>query len=462
MDDRQWHALVDNITLVQRNLYNNKIPVLILLEGCSGRVLGRVSGDLLEKFEPRGMKYHHFDSENRCGPKGNISFLANTPSKGQIAIYDRGWYSTIAESLEDAHCEEIDRMVFETNTFERYLVDNGVLLIKLFLFAEEDELEGLLDAFGERHKKKSILNDDHIDAEIYCGERMKDVIRRTDTDISKWNIIRIEDPETTSYNSIYAICQSMIESVKNPVFSPIHYQNPKCGNPRIYANLSQKAENYKDKMDEYYRKLKKLQGELAVSDKALVVVFEGWDAAGKGGSIKRLAHALNPRGYTAVPIGVPTDEDKDHTYLWRFCSHLPTDGRITIFDRSWYGRMLVEPIEMFCTHEEYLRSGREINGFERSMVNSGIILVKLWMEISKAEQLNRFNDRVINPMKNWKITDDDWRNREKWDIYSEYVDRMIETTNTPDAPWTVVESENKKFGRLKVLETVIRALEKNL
>lgn len=462
MDDRQWHALVDNVSLVQRNLYKNGVPVLIILEGCSGRVLGRVAGDLLDKFEPRGLKYHHFNSEELSSPKGILSFLANTPAKGQISIYDRGWYSFIAENLRDAYCEDVDRMIFEANTFERYLVDNGVLLVKLFLSAEEDELEGLLDAFGERHKRKSFLNDDHIDAEIYCGETMKDVLRRTDTDIAKWNIIEIEDPETTSYNSIYAICQSMINAMRNPVFSPIYYQNPKCGNPREHADLSQKAENYKEKMEEYSRRLRKLQSELALSDKSLVVVFEGWDAAGKGGSIKRLAHAFNPRGYSAVPIGVPKADDKAHTYLWRFCSYLPADGHITIFDRSWYGRMMVEPIEMFCTHEEYLRSGKEINGFEQAMISTGAILVKFWMEISKGEQLNRFNDRVIDPMKNWKITDEDWRNREKWDLYSEYVDRMIEATNTRDAPWTVVESEDKKFGRLKVLETVIKALEKNL
>ncbi|MDN5357595.1 MAG: AMP-polyphosphate phosphotransferase [Candidatus Methanomethylophilaceae archaeon] len=462
MEDEEWEALVKKLTLVQHELYSERIPALIVLEGCSGRVIGRIAGDLLDKLEPRGVRYAHFDPEKLPSPKALLNFLASTPAKGQLGIFDRGWYSFIAENLENIPGEELDRMIYEANTFERYLIDNGVIIVKIFLRAEADEVEALSEKFGPRHKKKSFLNDDHIDTEIYCGEIMKDVISRTDTPYGRWSEIKIEEPEITAFNSITAITSALSHKLKYPPFSPMEYLTPMCGNPRKYADLTLKAEGYKDKLEGYSKELVRLQSILAVSDRSLVVVFEGRDSAGKGGSIKRLAHALNPRGYVARSVGVPTPEERDHTYLWRFCADMPADGHITIFDRSWYGRMMVEPIEGLCTHEEYVRSAKEINGFERAIVDTGAVLIKFWMEISSEEQLKRFNARIEDPLKNWKITDEDWRNREKWDVYTDYIDDMIESTNTPDAPWYVVESEDKKYGRLKVMETVIEVLDKQL
>lgn len=462
MEDEEWEGLVRKLTLIQHELFSEKIPALIMLEGCSGRVIGRVAGDLLNKLEPRGVKYTHFDPEKLSSPKELLGFLASTPANGQLSIYDRGWYSFIAENLDNISGEDLDRMIHEANIFERYLIDNGVMIVKLFLKADADRLDALSEKFGQRHDKKSFLNDDHIDAEVYCGKIMKDVIEKTDTPYAKWLEIGIDEPEITVFNSISAITRALTHKLRYPPFSPTEYQIPKCGNPRQYADLTNKAEGYKDKLNDHSKRLAKLQSVLAVSNRSLVVVFEGRDSAGKGGSIKRLAHALNPRGYAAKATGVPTQTDKEHTYLWRFCEDMPADGHITIFDRSWYGRMMVEPIEGLCTHEEYLRSAKEINSFEKAMIDTGAILIKFWMEISKSEQLKRFNARIEDPMKEWKITDEDWRNREKWDLYTDYIDDMIESTNTPDAPWYVVESEDKKYGRLKVMETVIKVLDKEL
>lgn len=462
MEDEEWKALVRKLTLVQHELYGERIPALIVLEGCSGRVIGRIAGDLLNKLEPRGVRYTHFDPEKVSNPKTLLNFLASTPAKGQLGIFDRGWYSYIAENIENIPGEELDRMIKEANTFERYLIDNGVMIVKMFLKAEADEVDKLSEKFGPRHKRKSFLNDDHIDTEIYCGEIMNDVIARTDTPYAKWSEIKIEEPEITAFNSISAITNALSHKLKYPPFSPTEYLTARCDNPRNYADLTLKAEGYKDKLMKYSKELARLQSLLAVSDRSLVVVFEGRDSAGKGSSIKRFAHALNPRGYVARSVGVPTPEEKNHTHLWRFCSDMPVDGHITIFDRSWYGRMMVEPIEGLCTHEEYIRSAKEINGFERAIIDTGAILVKFWMEISNEEQLKRFNARAEDPLKNWKITDEDWRNREKWDIYTEYIDNMMESTNTLDAPWYVVESEDKKYGHLKVMETVIEVLGREL
>ncbi|MBR2394803.1 MAG: hypothetical protein IKA98_04835, partial [Candidatus Methanomethylophilaceae archaeon] len=240
------------------------------------------------------------------------------------------------------------------------------------------------------------------------------------------------------------------------VLDPIYH------NPRVSADLTLKAKGYKERLEELSEELGILQQKLAASDRALVLVFEGRDAAGKGGSIRRVTRALNPRGYRAVPVAAPVGDERVHTYLWRFARSMPKRGNTVIFDRSWYGRMMVEPIEGFCTQEEYNRSASEINGFERSIVESGGIVIKFWMEISKDEQLRRFEARRDNPLKRWKITDEDWRNRDKWDAYETHVDTMLSTTNTPWAPWVVVESEDKKYGRIKVLETIVSTLRREL
>ncbi len=462
MKDEEWIELVQRLNLVQHKLFKEGVPALIILEGCSGRVIGRVASDLLNKLEPRGVKYTHFDPESLSSPKELLRFLEATPAKGQLAIYDRGWYSYIAENLKKASDKILDYQINEVNNFEKYLINNGVIVIKLFLCAEAETVEKLSEKFGQRHKKKSFLNDDHVDTETYCGLKMKSVIDRTNTTYCKWIIIDVEDPEKTAFDSINAITNALHKGSSYIPFSEKDYVTPLCENPRTSIDLTLRAKDYDVKLKEYSKKLAELQSILAISNRSLVIVFEGRDAAGKGGSIKRLAYAFNPRGYVAKPIGVPTHNDNNHTYLWRFCADMPRDGHITIFDRSWYGRMLVEPIEGFCTHEEYLRSGKEINGFENTMIDAGAIIVKFWMEISKEEQLKRFNSRLENPLKRWKITEDDWRNREKWRIYDKYVDKMIESTNTSNAPWYVIESEHKKFGRLKVMKTIIDVLEKNL
>lgn len=219
---------------------------------------------------------------------------------------------------------------------------------------------------------------------------------------------------------------------------------------------------YEVKLEKLQSELARLQCKLATSEKSLVIAFEGWDAAGKGGAIRRITEALNPRGYKTIPIAAPSAEEKSKTHLWRFATKLPNRGRIVIFDRTWYGRMMVEPIEGFCTPEEYERSGVEINGFENFMTSNGTILIKFWVEISKDEQLLRFNERRLDPMKRWKITDEDWRNREKWEVYEKYVDSMMVQTNAPNAPWTVVESNDKRYARIKVLETIVSKLKKEL
>ena len=221
--------------------------------------------------------------------------------------------------------------------------------------------------------------------------------------------------------------------------------------------------------DEYDNQLKVLQAELHelafqiyAQKRPVVIVFEGMDASGKGGTIKRLTERIDPRGYVVWPISAPSGEDKERHYLYRFWRRLPEQGQIAIFDRSWYGRVLVERLEGYCTEEDWRRAYSEINQFERQLTDAGTVVFKFWMHISKQEQLRRFRERVRTNYKTWKITDEDWRNREKWDAYEAAVNEMLVRTSTDYAPWTIVEGNNKYYARLKVLKTVIEMFEKRL
>ena len=206
--------------------------------------------------------------------------------------------------------------------------------------------------------------------------------------------------------------------------------------------------------------MERLHGELYRKRIPVVLCFEGWDAAGKGGAIKRLTECMDPRGYVVHPTAAPDETEKAHHYLWRFWRSMPKDGHIAIFDRTWYGRVLVERIEDFCTEAEWKRAYQEINDMEKNLADHGVVILKFWMQIDKEEQKRRFERRQEDPEKQWKITEEDWRNREKWDQYETAVNEMLLRTSTDDAPWIVVEGNNKYYARIKVLETVVKALEK--
>lgn len=199
-----------------------------------------------------------------------------------------------------------------------------------------------------------------------------------------------------------------------------------------------------------------------VQQRPVVIIFEGWDAAGKGGAIKRVTEKLDPRGYVVYSIAAPQGDDKTHHYLYRFWRRLPESGQIAILDRSWYGRVMVERIEGFCSETDWKRAYREINQFEHQLVDFGTILVKFWINITKEEQLRRFEDRAGDKLRQWKLTDEDWRNREKWEMYEEAVNEMLLKTSTLTAPWTIVEGDDKLFSRVKVLSTLVEKLSKEL
>ncbi len=450
--------MAESLVALQRRIVDGKKRVLIVFEGRSGRIVGRVINIFMNMLDPRGVRYSHFIPESVSSPGMMLKYLSREPADGQIAIYDRSWYSLMV-----SRGERSERSEALVRGFEKYLASTGTIVIKVFLNVDDDHIESVAKDIGAGRKRDgTFLTDDHIDPKRWRDKVVMPMIAATNTPSAPWDIIDVGDLDCTAT----MVCSTILERVSHRLDHPLKPEpgavESKYPNPRESADLTLKAKGYSAELEKLSAEVMEMQSRLAERGRSLVIVFEGWDAAGKGGSIKRLTKALNPRGYTVYPVAAPVGDERVHSYLWRFACKMPEAGHISIFDRSWYGRMMVEPIEGFCTPDEYSRSASEIRGFEKMIVDSGGIVIKFWMEVSPEEQLERFKSRQTDPAKSWKITDEDWRNREKWNVYEEYIDAMISSTNMPEAPWIVVESEDKKYGRLKVLRTVRDILRKEL
>ena len=446
--------LKNDMIMLQRKVVDEGLAVLVVFEGRNERVQESIINEFLNLIDPRIATYSHFTAEGMRDSREIFKTMSHEPAKGKIAVYDRSWYSWIDPSVSDH-----SGLFMLIEELERYFADNGVILIKFFL--DSDEVRKSVPEGWMTGPKGTFLSDDHK-YEVWGRKSSSKIISGTTTAYAPWDVVKVDDVLKSSE----VVCRTFIDRVEGRVKSgyPRTKESvvPLYDNPREGLDLSLTASKYSKKLLKLSEELNRLQAKLASSGLSLVVLFEGWDAAGKGGSIKRVTRALNPRGYYVNPVAAPTKEEGLHTYLWRFATKMPKAGHISIYDRSWYGRMMVEPIEKFCTEEEYGRSAREIRTFEKVLSNSGCIILKFWMEISPDEQLRRFNARAEDPTKQYKITDEDWRNREKWDVYEEYIDRMLAATNTQYAPWIAVESEDKKYGRLKVLKSIVDALSERL
>ena len=447
------------LTQLEHDLADRKMATVILFEGEGGMAMSHIVNQIVAIFEPRNIKYH-------CVSNAKLPWiqycLLNIAPKGTISIFDRGWYTGILSDKESNLSHNINL----ANSFERYLYNNGVDVIKIFLNFDEDKLK--------KHKKSypvtldgedDVFNDlGHIKEFNVSKNKISNLLDQTNSKYATWDIIDMGD-----YKDTVKKIADLIEFRFNDLLKmPRHPEKfdiiEACPNPREKLDFTKtmSKDDYEKKLAKLQKKLAELQIKLAKSDKAMVLVFEGWDAAGKGGCIKRVTQALNPRGYKTFPVPAPTTEEKSHTHLWRFAKSIPDPGKIAIFDRSWYGRMMVEPIEGFCSELEYSRAAGEINLFESSLAKDHVIFVKFWIDITNEEQLKRFNDRAADPLKQWKLTDEDWRNREKWDVYEKYVNSMIKQTNTSYAPWVAVECVDKRYGRIKVLQTIVDTLKKEL
>jgi polyphosphate kinase 2 (PPK2 family) len=288
------------------------------------------------------------------------------------------------------------------------------------------------------------------------------MIERTDADYAPWTVIEAHDRRFAVVKIFRTVLDAIARRAAGKAPAPARAPaeaGPKLLNSSVLGRtdlsktLTQKE--YDGQIEELQRGIREMEYKIYRKRIPVMVMYEGWDAAGKGGNIRRLTANMDPRGYEVIPVAAPNDTEKAHHYLWRFWNAIPKAGHVAIFDRTWYGRVLVERVEGFCPESDWRRAYREINAMERHLANSGTVLFKFWLHISKEEQLRRFKERERITHKNWKITAEDWRNRKKWENYREAVDEMLFRTSTACAPWTIVESNDKRYARVKTLKTIL-------
>ncbi|MDO5348561.1 MAG: polyphosphate:AMP phosphotransferase [Lachnospiraceae bacterium] len=466
--------------LLQRQCKEAGIPVMILFEGMGAAGKGTQINRLIQAMDPRGFSV--YASSRPTEEEKYRPFLwqywTKTPAKGRITIFDRSWYRRVQVDRFDGLTDEasLPSAFQDILSFEKQLTDDGTVIIKLFLYISKEEQKKRFKKLADSKETAWRVSDSDwarnkdYDRYLKINEEM---LERTETEYAPWTIIEATDRNYAAMKIMSTVTsrlayelekkQEAKEAAKRSVPRTVpsdKYKNGVLSGIDLSKKLTQSQ--YKKELDQLQKRLEILHSELYRLRIPVVLGFEGWDAGGKGGAIKRLTSRLDPRGYQVNPTASPNDIEKVHHYLWRFWNNVPKAGHIAIFDRTWYGRVMVERIEGFCTEAEWKRAYQEINEMEAHMANAGAVVLKFWLHIDKDEQERRFKERMENPAKQWKITDEDWRNREKWDLYEEAVNEMLVRTSTTYAPWIVVEGNDKYYARVKVVKTVVEALEKKI
>lgn len=443
---------------------------LVLLSGLDGAGRGEFLNVLHEWMDTRYLQTEAYSTpteEQRQRPE-YWRFWMWLPPKGRTGVFVGSWYTRplfehVRGKMDDAElASELSRI----NAFERALSDSGTLVLKLWFHVSKKEQEKRFKRL-ERSKetswrvtKRDWRHHRHYDEFVRTSDRL---IRTTSTGHAPWFVVEGTNYRHRNIEAGERIATQLEARLKHP--GPAQPEPPELATEDPTTILDSLDLSLRLPKDVYNKQLAQLQAKLhrysrhlKKRQRGLILVFEGQDAAGKGGAIRRITGALDARHYRVIPIAAPTDEESSHHYLWRFWRHLPRLGRITIYDRSWYGRVLVERVEGLASRAEWRRAYKEINDFEEQLVEANIVLIKFWLHIDLKEQLRRFKERESNPYKMYKITPEDYRNREKAYEYEAAASEMIERTSTGYAPWVLVEANDKRFARVKVLKTICRRL----
>ena len=468
-------ALREALLEAQFELQQQKrFPVIILINGIEGAGKGETVKLLNEWMDPRLIEVRTFDqqTDEELARPPAWRYWRMLPAKGRMGVFFGNWYSQMLQGRVHGLFKDprLDQAINAAERLEKMLCDEGALIFKFWFHLSKKQMKARLKALADdplhswRISPLDWQQSQTYDKFVKYGER---VLRRTSRDYAPWHIIEGVDP----YYRSLAVGRIILEALQNALAKDVPPTSP-GHSPRPGRSLDQRSLlgsldlTLRLEKDDYQRQLVAEQARLSgllrhkkMRRHALVAVFEGNDAAGKGGAIRRVAAALDPRQYRIVPIAAPTEEERAQPYLWRFWRHIPARGKFTVFDRSWYGRVLVERVEGFCPPSDWMRAYGEINDFEEQLRDAGIVVVKFWLSIDQQTQLERFEAREAVPFKRFKITEEDWRNREKWDQYAEAVGDMVDRTSTTIAPWTLVEANDKRWARVKVLRTINEALE---
>ena len=397
--------------------------------------------------------------------------MMEIPEAGKFAFFDTYWMEEVTTGLMTGKLTETEykNRIHSINTTERSLTDNGYLVMKFFFQISRKEQKKRLEQLLANKNTRWRVSDVDLHQNEHYDEYLKvfdQYLSDTNRSMAPWYIIDAKNRKWAELQVLKFLNQGIDTALMNHSLAAPILQNPFRLEPipRLseisLADKTLTEEEYKEQLDMLQKELRSLHYELYRKKIPVIIAYEGWDAAGKGGNIKRIANALDPRGYQVHPIASPEPHEKARHFLWRFWTRLPKDGHIAIFDRTWYGRGLVERLEGFCSENDWQRAYNEINEFEKELADWGAVIIKFWVQIDNETQLARFTERQNTPEKQWKITEEDWRNREKWDLYEEAVNEILQKTNTSFAPWYILESNDKKYARIKALKIVIEAIKK--
>lgn len=467
-------AAREKLAKQQLQVKEQGVPVLVLVEGWGTSGKGFCIGQVIKNIDPRFFKVASMSEpteEERRKPFLCRHF-AKIPEAGKFMFLDSGWMDEVVkERLYAKMTDEAYAMRIESiRRFERQLTDNGYLVMKFFLHIAKKEQEKRIDnLLGDKDTKWRVGKNDQWQNRHYdkCVDTFSSYLKNTNMPSAPWYIIDARSKKWTELQVLETLTQGIDIALGNRAMAVPLLQNvfpmekmPLLAEMPLDKEIGDEA--YKKELKHLQQHLGELHNRLYRKKVPVIIAYEGWDAAGKGGNIKRITGALDPRGYEVHPIASPQPYEKARHYLWRFWTRLPKTGHIAIFDRTWYGRVMVERLEGFCSGNDWMRAYNEINEFEKELHDWGAVIIKFWVQIDKDTQLERFTERQNNPEKQWKITDEDWRNREKWDLYENAVNEMIAKTSTTYAPWHILESVDKKYARIKALKIVIGELEKAL
>ena len=458
--------------LAQQQLVRDKnLPIIVLVEGWAAAGKGSLINELISEIDPRF--YNVVSPVVLPEREERYPFLYQyakaIPENGKIMFYDSGWMEGAVRKYlrRDITKKQYKERIRSVNEFERQLRDGGYLILKLFLHIDQDEQRKRLNALRENYETEWRVTEDdlwqHQEYKLF-RETYDEFMDQTDKTV-KWHVMDGDKKRVAARDALKLLVNMIDKGLEEGryVGKPFNEKFPLIKMQKLSeVDLTPALDD-----EEYKKELKKLQkrlGELhnTIYRKKIPVIlcYEGWDAAGKGGNIRRIARPLDPRGFDVMPIASPEPHELNRQYLWRFWTRLPRSGHVCIFDRTWYGRVMVERLEGFCTEDDGKRAYNEMNEFERQLTDWGAVVIKFWIHIDQDTQLQRFTDRQNTPEKQWKLTEEDWRNREKWPQYEEAINEMLEKTSTENAPWYIIESNDKKYARIKTLKIVIKALEK--
>lgn len=464
ISDRKRSNMGEDFARLQRELKETDKSMLVIVDGWESSGKGTILKDLTRELDPKYYEVSVFEEpsiEENTHPY-LYRFFLKAPHNGQISFFDRSFYYDILDRY-DLEGKKLDHLIEDINFVEEALANDDTLIIKFFVHQTRKEFEeNILELEEDPYAHVRLSEKDYRQYMHYNRyyEHFNKVLERTDKPITPWDILYVDGKKDTSRKALQICIEKLelfLETDTTREEPDLPALPPEEERPLAQVDLTKDIsdEEYDKRLEELQKRAGDLLYQVYLEDKGVIIAYEGTDAAGKGGNIERLTRYMDPRGYDVATVSAPTKHELAHHHLWRFYRDFPIQGRMTIFDRSWYGRVLVERIEELTPVYRWKEAYEEINQMEHNLIHEGYLILKYLLIINKEEQLERFEARAEDPDKQHKLTDEDWRNHQQFDAYREAMDEMVVYTSTKEAPWKVVSGTSKKYARIEVLEDFI-------